>query len=78
MLRTLYRHRSGTILLNLPTDQLAAAAKESQARLWIDLVAPTAEESDLILEQIYNFHPLAVEDAVKDVHVPKMDDYGRL
>ncbi len=76
MLRTLYRHRSGTILLNLPNDQLAAAAKESQARLWIDLVAPTAEESALVLEKIYNFHPLAVEDAVKDVHVPKLDDYG--
>ncbi len=75
MLRTLYRHRSSTILLNLPNDQLAAA-KESQARLWIDLVAPTAEESHLILEQIYNFHPLAVEDAVKDIHVPKLDDYG--
>jgi magnesium transporter len=76
MLRTLYRHRSGTILLNLPVDQLAAAAKESQARLWIDLTTPTREESLLVLETIYHFHPLAVEDAVKDVHVPKLDDYG--
>ena len=76
MLRSVYRHRSGTVLLNLPTDQLLAAAKESQARLWIDLVAPTPEESELVLEKMYAFHPLAVEDAVKDVHVPKLDDYG--
>lgn len=76
MLRTLYRHRSGTILLNLPDDQLAAAAKESQARLWIDLATPTLEESLGVLEKIYHFHPLAIEDAIKDVHVPKLDDYG--
>jgi len=76
MLRILYRHRGGTILLNLPNDQLATAAKESQARLWIDLTAPTAEESLWVLEKIYHFHPLSIEDAVKDVHVPKLDDYG--
>lgn len=76
MLRTLYRHRSGTVLLNLPEEQLVAAAKESQARLWIDVVAPTLEESRLVLEKIFHFHPLAVEDAIKDVHVPKLDDYG--
>lgn len=76
MLRILYRHRSGTILLNLPYDQLATAAKESQARLWIDLTAPTAEESLSVLEKVYHFHPLAIEDAVKDVHLPKLDDYG--
>jgi len=76
MLRTLYRHRSGTVLLNLSEEQLIAAAKESQARLWIDIMAPTLEESKLVLENIFHFHPLAVEDAIKDVHVPKLDDYG--
>lgn len=76
MIRILYRHRSGTILTDLAQDQLANAIRDSQARIWIDLFAPTDEESNLILRQLYHFHPLAVEDAVNDIHLPKVDDYG--
>ncbi len=76
MIRTLYRHRSGTILMDLAKDQLASAIRDNQARIWIDLMAPTAEESDWVLRQLYHFHPLAVEDAINDSHVPKVDDYG--
>lgn len=76
MIRILYRHRSGTILTDLAQDQLANAIRDSQARIWIDLFAPTDEESNLILRQLYHFHPLAVEDAVNDMHLPKVDDYG--
>jgi magnesium transporter len=37
---------------------------------------PTPDESDWVLRQLYRFHPLAVEDAISDFHVPKVDDYG--
>jgi magnesium transporter len=37
---------------------------------------PTVEESDRIFKEIYNLHPLAIEDAIKDMHLPKLDDYG--
>jgi magnesium transporter len=77
MIRSVYRHRSGTVVMDLPVDQLAGAAKDGQARLWIDLMAPTVEESQQVLEGIYQIHPLAVEDAVKDSHLPKLDDYGQ-
>ncbi|MBX3010863.1 MAG: magnesium/cobalt transporter CorA [Caldilineaceae bacterium] len=76
MIRTVYRHRSGTILADLAQDQLANAIRDNQARLWIDLQSPTEEESSLVLRQLYHFHPLAVEDAINDSHVPKVDDYG--
>jgi magnesium transporter len=76
MIRTLYRHRSGTIIVDLPRDQLTSAVKDAQARLWIDLVAPSEEEYHCVLRELYQFHPLAVENAIKDVHVPKLDDYG--
>jgi magnesium transporter len=77
MIRILYRHRSGTIVSNLPENQLAAAARDPQCRLWIDMMAPTPEEYTLVLEKTFNFHPLSIEDAIKDVHVPKVDDYGQ-
>jgi magnesium transporter len=76
MIRILYRHRSGAIVDNLTGDQLAGALKDPHAHLWIDLLAATPEEYKLVLEETFHFHPLAVEDAINDLHVPKLDDYG--
>ena len=76
MIRILYRHRSGTVVTELPLDQLNDAMRDNQARLWIDLTAPSGEESQQILTKLYRFHPLAIEDAVNESHIPKVDDYG--
>ncbi len=76
MIRLLYRHRSGTLIDDLPLQQAPAALKDAQARVWIDLQGATPEEYRLVLEQTFHFHPLAVEDAINEVHVPKVDDYG--
>jgi magnesium transporter len=43
--------------------------------LWVDLEAPTAEEIKLILESVFNFHPLAIEDCVTPSSLPKIEDY---
>ena len=42
--------------------------------VWVDLAAPTAEESR-VLEDVFRFHPLAVEDALSAVHHPKIEAY---
>jgi Mg2+ and Co2+ transporter CorA len=36
-----------------------------------------AEASKPILSETFGFHPLAVEDALQEVHVPKLDDWGQ-
>ena len=76
MIRILYRHRSGTIVEDCPLEQLPAVLKDPQSRVWVDLSSPTDEEYRLVLEEVFHFHPLAIEDAIQDVHVPKVDDYG--
>ena len=76
MIRVLYRHRSGTLIDDLPLSQVPVAIKDSQARVWIDLQSATSDEYRLVLEQMFHFHPLAVEDAINEVHIPKVDDYG--
>lgn len=43
--------------------------------LWVDLEAPTDEEIKLILEGVFNFHPLAIEDCVTPSSLPKIEDY---
>lgn len=42
--------------------------------LWIDLVAPTESELQLVAEE-FGLHPLAVEDAAKHAQRPKIDEY---
>ena len=76
MIRSLYRHSSGTILQNLSPEQLRQAAVDRRGLLWVDMENPDADEFQLVLREAFHFHPLAVEDVVSDVHVPKLDDYG--
>jgi magnesium transporter len=43
--------------------------------VWVDLENPTPDESR-ILTTIFHFHELAVEDALNEVHHPKIESYG--
>lgn len=76
MIRILYRHRSSGIVAELPIEKLHTALQDKLLNLWIDICAPTGDEARKIFEEIFHFHPLAVEDAVVDSHVPKLDDFG--
>ncbi len=76
MIRVLYRHRSGALVDDLPITQVPDALKDPQARIWVDLECIDAEEQRTILADLFRFHPLAVEDVINEVHIPKLDDYG--
>lgn len=76
MIRILYRHRSGALVDDLPLDQVASALKDPQARIWVDLESASEEEQKMVLTDLFHFHPLAVEDVINEIHVPKIDDYG--
>ncbi len=43
--------------------------------LWVDLDNPTDEEIKNILEGVFQFHPLAIEDCVTPSSLPKIEDY---
>jgi len=44
--------------------------------LWVDLENPTAEEWKEVLEQIFHFHPLSIEDCVQVSPSPKVEEYS--
>ncbi len=44
--------------------------------LWVDLENPTAEETTMVLENIFHFHPLSVEDCVMVSPSPKVEEYA--
>ncbi len=43
--------------------------------LWVDLEAPTEKEVRTILEEVFHFHPLSIEDCVKASPSPKVEEY---
>lgn len=47
----------------------------SDATFWVDLASPTAEEGRL-LSDVFHFHPLSIEDALGEIHHPKIESYG--
>jgi magnesium transporter len=76
MIRIIKRTLEGDVTVDLPLEALRAALDERGAMVWIDMMAPTHDEYHLILEQTFHFHPLAIEDTISDMHLPKVDDYG--
>ncbi len=43
--------------------------------LWVDLEKPTPEETKSILEDVFHFHPLSIEDCVMISPAPKVEEY---
>ena len=41
---------------------------------WVDLAAPTPEEGR-VLSDVFHFHELSVEDAMSEIHHPKIESY---
>jgi len=44
--------------------------------LWVDLEKPTLEETKRVLEDIFHFHPLSIEDCVAVSPSPKVEEYA--
>jgi magnesium transporter len=44
--------------------------------LWIDLENPTPEDTKFILEDLFHFHPLSIEDCVTESQSPKVEEYA--
>jgi magnesium transporter len=44
--------------------------------LWVDLENPTPEEAKYVLEEVFHFHPLSIEDCVMESASPKVEEYS--
>jgi magnesium transporter len=47
----------------------------SGIQIWVDLDQPTPDEAK-ILSDVFHFHELAIEDALSELHHPKVESYG--
>jgi magnesium transporter len=76
MIRSLYRTQEGHIRAGLSPDEFPAALQDIGGLLWVDLSGEAPDACEPILHETFGFHPLAVDDALKESHVPKVDDWG--
>jgi magnesium transporter len=77
MIRIIARLADGTVRTEVPPTELAALRSDPAVMLWLDLMPTNGEEQAaerMLLEQ-FGFHPLAVDDALRESHVPKVDDW---
>lgn len=78
MIRSIYRPKDGPCQWNLTLSQIAAAHQENAGLLWVSLEQPTPEELRAVLQDIFHFHPLAIEDCQSmGYQPPKVDDFGQ-
>ena len=66
-------HREG-VTRQVESIDPAWIAPDSKAYVWADVHGPTAEDA-AALRDVFNFHPLAVEDALQSMQFPKIEVY---
>lgn len=74
MLHTFLLKKDRTLETDIPRAKIFSALHDNESFLWVDMEAPNEFENDSLVE-LFNFHPLAVEDCVTDLSHPKVDDY---
>jgi magnesium transporter len=76
VIRAIYRSDSGAIRNDLQPDEYRALIAQANGILWVDFQGNPPEEDEPILRETFGFHPLAIDDALQESHVPKIDDWG--
>jgi magnesium transporter len=60
---------------DLELEALRLVRADKGLLLWVDLEDPTPDEIKSILESVFQFHPLAIEDCTAPNSLPKIEDY---
>ncbi|HJZ04364.1 MAG TPA: magnesium/cobalt transporter CorA, partial [Patescibacteria group bacterium] len=75
MIRSLYYIPGKPIRKDIPPHEFPKLTRNRQGLLWVDFVSEQPETCLPIL-QSFGFHPLAIDDALQETHVPKLDDWA--
>ncbi len=75
--RLVYRESAGALHLDWPLSRLSEALADTEGTLWLDIENRQSEmaEVDLLFRDTFGFHPLAIDDALQESNVPKVDDW---
>lgn len=69
-----YRKGDNHVEEGFPPENLPELLADSENLVWVDLEMPTRDE-EKILTDVFNFHPLTIEDAVGTRNQPKVEAF---
>jgi magnesium transporter len=76
MIRALFRGATGGFQADLPPGEWRTAIGQADGLLWVDFECEGPEVVEPLLRDVFGFHPLAIDDALRESHVPKIDNWG--
>ena len=75
MIRSFIFSQGKLISQDVGMDFLKMVLFDEDVHIWVDADKPTTEETKALLEGVFAFHPLAIEDCVAVSERPKVDEY---
>ncbi len=74
----IFRDGGGEMHLDWPVERIPEAIQDAKGILWVDVEdAPDqpSRRAEELLRDVFGFHALAVDDALRESHVPRIDDW---
>jgi magnesium transporter len=71
----LYRHNADHIEEGFTVEQLPDLLADETNVVWVDMEEPTTADEQVLLN-VFNFHPLTVEDCRENRHYPKIEEFA--
>ena len=75
MIRSLYYAPGKPLRTDIQPKEFPRLLRDRKSLLWVDFIGEPPEIAEPILLG-FNFHPLAIDDALQETHTPKIDDWG--
>lgn len=77
MIRILYYSHNAFVQAEVKADEISTYLQNPEGLLWVDFESEPPETCEPILRDTFKFHPLAIDDALRETHVPKIDDWDQ-
>ena len=79
VIKLTYRDGTGVFHADWPVSRIEEAIADQRGVLWVDILGPdehaTPELEDWLCRN-FHFHHLAVDDALRETHIARVDDWG--
>jgi magnesium transporter len=63
------------LLIDVPVERLPDLVGQPDTYVWVDLTSPTSPAEQALLTDVFEFHPMAIEDCLGIRPHPKIDEY---
>jgi magnesium transporter len=67
--------KEGMIHTDVSLEEVKTYLPNAGILMWIDFEDTQPEVDEPIMREVFGFHPLAIEDALQQSHIPKLDDW---